>query len=99
MSLAELLLDTGRHAAREEALALLSTWINRQGVKLDSQLFRWHLDLIRVAQIDGDGETVRRAANTALTLANRGPQLPRHPEVGLVQTDKATLKYLRKLAR
>jgi predicted Zn-dependent protease len=99
ISLAELLLDTGRVELLDEALALLDTWINRPGLKFDSQLFRWHLDLIRVAEATGEQQTVRRAAATALALAERGPQLPRHPDVGLVQTDKATLKRLRKLAK
>jgi predicted Zn-dependent protease len=99
ISLAELLLDTGRPGARDEASALLNSWIGRKQLKLDSELFRWHLALIRVAEAIGDHETVRRAANTALRLADRGPKLPRHPDVGLVQTDRATLKRLRKLAK
>jgi predicted Zn-dependent protease len=99
ISLAELLLDRGRTEDRDEASGLLSTWIERKAMKFDNQLFRWHLNLIRVAEATGDHETVRRAANTALAVAERGPQLPRHPGVGLVETDKATLKRLRKLAK
>ena len=99
ISLAEVLLDGGRLEERDEALKLLNTWIERKGMKFDSQLFRWHLNLIRIAEATGDHETVRRAANTALTLAERGPQLARHPEVGIVQTDKTTIKRLRKLAK
>jgi len=99
ISLAELLLDTGRAELRDEALVLLNAWINRPGLKFDNQLFRWYMDLIRVAQTTGDQQTARRAATTALALAERGPQLARHPEVGLVTTDKATLKRLRQLAK
>lgn len=99
ISLAELLLGTGRPEDRDEAFALLTAWMDRPGLKFDNQLFRWHLNLIRAAEDIGDKETVRRAANTALALAKRGPRLPRHPDVGLVRTDKATLKKLRKLAR
>ena len=99
MSLAEILLDTGRPDALNEAVALLKSWIERAGKKFDNQLFRWHLDLIRAAHAIRDRETVKRAASTALQLATRGPQLPRYPDVGLVQTDNATLERLRKLAR
>jgi len=99
ISLAEVLLDGGGAERRDEALALLHSWLDRDQIKWASQLFRWHLDLIRVAEATGDTQTVRRAANTALTLAEQGPQLPHHPDVGLVKTDKATLKRLRKLAK
>jgi hypothetical protein len=99
MSLAEILLDTGRPDALDEAHALLRSWIERDGMKFDHVLFRWHLDFIRAAQAIGDQETViRRAANVALELATRGPRLPRHPDVGHVQTDNATLQRLRELA-
>lgn len=99
ISLAEVLLASGRTEDRDEALTLLNSWIGRNGLKFDSQLFRWHLDLIQIAEATGDTETVRRAAGTALTLTERGPQLPRHPDVGLVQTDAATVERLRELAK
>jgi predicted Zn-dependent protease len=100
ISLAELLLDTGLEADRGEALALLNSWIaDTARTKFDSQLFRWHLALIRAAEQAGDQETVRRAARAALELAGRGPQLSRHKDVGLVQTDPSTLHRLRMLVR
>jgi hypothetical protein len=98
ISLANLLLDTSRGPDRDEASALLDAWMNRDQLKFDHVLFRWHLTLIRLAEAIGDEETVRRAANTAITLAERGPQLPRHPGVGLVHADMATLERLRELA-
>ncbi len=99
ISLAELLLDSGRPTARDDASALLGSWIDREQPVFDSRLFGWHLSFIRVASATGDRETVRRAATTALTLVDRGPRLPRHPDVGLVETDQATLERLRELAR
>lgn len=98
ISLADLLLDTGRPADRDEASALLTAWMNRTQMKFNRELFRWHMVRIRVAEAVGDREAVRRCANTALSLAERGPQLPRHPDVGVVQADKATLERLRELA-
>jgi hypothetical protein len=73
--------------------------MKRDQMRSDHVLFRWHLVRIRLAEALGDRETIRRAARTALELVGRGPQLPRHPDVGLVRTDKATLKRLRKLAK
>ena len=99
ISLAEVLLASNRTQNNDEILALLNTWLERPGLKFDNQLFRWHLDLIRLAERIGDGETVQRAARTALNLAERRPQLPRHPDVGLVMTDRATLGRLRKLSK
>lgn len=98
ISLAEVVLDEGS-AGRAEALELLNAWIARPELKFNSQLFRWHLALIEAAEQRGDRDTVRRAAATALELASRGPQLPRHKDVGLVHTDKRTLRRLRKLAK
>jgi hypothetical protein len=98
IALAEVLLDADGVESRAEALALLDTWMARPGLKFDHQLFRWHLALIRAAEAMGDRETVRRAARSALELAARGPQLPRHKDVGLVRTDRATLSRLRELA-
>jgi tetratricopeptide (TPR) repeat protein len=99
IALAELLLDTSRPSDRDEASALLNAWMDRGGMKFDHVLFRWHLVLIRLAQAIDDRETVQRAARTALNLAERGPQLPHHPDVGLVKPEEATLKRLRKLAK
>ena len=99
MSLAEILLDTGRNDALDEVFGLLKSWIERAGMKFDNQLFRWHLDVIRAAHAIRDRETVKVSATAALQLATRGPQLRRHPDVGLVHTDSATLEQLRKLAR
>jgi tetratricopeptide (TPR) repeat protein len=99
IALAELLLDDGDEAGRDEALQLLTSWIERDGLKFNNQLLRWHLAYIRIAEAIGDKEWTRRAARTALDLASRGPQLPRHKDVGLVHADKATLRRLHRLAR
>jgi predicted Zn-dependent protease len=98
ISLANLVLDMGRPENLDEAWALLDAWMQRDGLKFDHVLFRWHLVLIRLASAAGDRETVRHAATTALALAERGPQLPRHPDLGLVRADKVTLERLQKLA-
>ena len=99
ISLAELLVDKGDGASMEEALALLNSFLERGTSQFPSVLFRWHLALIRIAGATGEQETVKRAARTALSLAERGPVFPRHKTVGVVQADKRTLKRLKKLAK
>ena len=64
----------------------------------NNDLFRWNVAAARVAVSLGDVETRQRAARSALDLASSGPQLPRHPTVGLVSCDKKTLKWLGRLA-
>lgn len=99
VSLAELLIDKRDPASMDEAVALLNAWIERGISQFPSVLFRWHLALIRIAQATGEKETVRRAARTALHLADLGPAFPRHKEVGVVRADAKTLRRLRKLAK
>jgi tetratricopeptide (TPR) repeat protein len=98
ISLAELLIQRNRDPERDEAQALLSSWIARGALKFDNSLFRWHLALIDLSDQLGDQETIQRAARTALTLAGRGPQFPKHGDVGVVRTDPATLHRLEHLA-
>jgi hypothetical protein len=96
VSLAEVLLDGPGIPRAVEALALLESAMRRGGaLRLNANLFRWHVALIRAAEVIGDRETVKRAATTALRLADRGPQLARHPTVGLVAADPETLSWLR----
>jgi hypothetical protein len=71
ISLAELLIDNGDSASMEEALTLLNSCLERGTSQFPNVLFRWHLALIRIAQVTGEKETVRRAARTALDLARR----------------------------
>jgi len=47
---------------RAEALDLLASWRARRDLKFNSQLFRWHLAVIRAGELTGDRETVRRSA-------------------------------------
>lgn len=54
ISLADLLLDSGRPEDRDKALDLLDTWMARDQLKFDHVLFRWHRILIRIAEAIGD---------------------------------------------
>jgi tetratricopeptide (TPR) repeat protein len=99
IGLAELLIDNGEPGTLEEALTLLNSFLERQKSQFPNVLFRWHLALIRIAEAQGEKETVQRSARTCLDLASRGPVFPRHKDVGLVKADKVTMKRLQKLAR
>ena len=100
VSLAELLLDLGTQSAAHEALHLLKSALDRGGaIHLNTNLFRWHIALVRASELIEDQETVRRGASTALQLAERGPQFSRHPTVGVVNADPVTLSWLRQRAQ
>lgn len=97
VSLAEMLIERDGSESAHEALGLLNSCLERSTM-LDSDLFRWHVALARASEAIGDSETQRRAARTALSLADKAPAFPRHPEVGLVSADESTRAWLRDLA-
>jgi len=99
ISLAELLLDRKDTASVDEAVVFLRAWAEKRDSPFPHTTFRWHLALIRAAELVGDVETVRKSARTALELAEMGPVFPRHGDVGVVRADRKTLKRLRMLAR
>ena len=99
VSLAEILLDRGGHEREHEALRLLKSAMDRRGpLQLDTNLFRWHVALVRAAEAVGDATTAKQAATTALTLAERGPRFTRHRDVGVVRADTKTISWLRERA-
>jgi hypothetical protein len=54
----------------------------------------------RLAAHAGDAEEAASYAEAALRLkADREPQFPRHPDVGHIRADTATLEELRRLAQ
>jgi predicted Zn-dependent protease len=75
VSLTEILTEYGRKSAWGEALRLLQSRLHRDPM-LHSDLFRWHLALIAVADRLGDEQTRRQAARTALSLVGRGLSSP-----------------------
>jgi Tetratricopeptide repeat len=63
------------------------------------ELFRCEVASARLAEKTGDRQRAAVSARRALELAAIDRrQLPRHPDVGLVRTDDATLRELRLLA-
>ena len=99
VGLAELLVDSGEDGALDEAAALLASWIERSGLQQPAQLFRWNIALLRIAQADGDRDTAREVARTALTLAAEESLLPRQKGAPRMTADAETFDRLRELAR
>ncbi len=94
ISLAEVLLAQEHEVT--DALELLDEAVPH--LQFNSQIFRWNLALARAADLLGDVDTRRQAAGRALELTEQGPQLSRHPDVGLARPDLSTLALLRQLA-
>jgi tetratricopeptide (TPR) repeat protein len=97
VSLAELLLDSSPPQV-SEAMALLDSAIKRRTLVFNSQLFRWHIALIRADEALGETSAAKRAARTALSLLDRGSQFSRHAGVGVATADSETLSWLHRLA-
>jgi tetratricopeptide (TPR) repeat protein len=97
IKLAELLLDRGTHDDLSEANGLLSEWVH-SSLPFPAAKFRWNLAVIRLSEASKDREAIRDAAHRALDLADQGPVFARHPTVGVVEADSATINRLQDLA-
>ena len=92
VSLAEVLLDLGRP---DEAAAALDEADMFSVTMFHANLFRHLVALARIAQARGDANAAANAAARALGLIDAPDQYSRHPGVGAVQTDDATISMLR----
>ncbi len=68
-------------------------------LRFNNDIFRWSVLNARAAARAGDHVAARESALRALDAANAGPQLSRHPTVGLVDADPGTLAWLEGLVR
>jgi tetratricopeptide (TPR) repeat protein len=98
IKLAQLLLDTGAPEALPEVGELLQWWVENARMPFPNAHFSWNIAYIKWALALGDTESARDGARRALELADRHPVFPRHPTVGLVRSDDATMRWLRSLA-
>lgn len=97
VSLAEVLTEAGRP---EEAWALLhsATAETETLQAFDHARFRWLTACARAADALQDQGAAVQAATDALALVGAPDQYARHPGVGAVRVDEATLSSLRRLA-
>jgi tetratricopeptide (TPR) repeat protein len=95
LSLAEVLIEGGTDDGYREARQLLDKVLERDGALLfNKSRFRWEVTSAVLAGRVGDGAVRRSAASAALELVGRGPQFARHPTVGLVEANEATIRWL-----
>jgi predicted Zn-dependent protease len=95
VSLAEVLFDQGKLC--EAAAALAEVDVDDVAI-FNSKLFRYLVARARVAHGRGDVERASSVAADALNLVDAPSQFHRHPTVGLVETDDATVTMLQALA-
>ncbi|WP_167760507.1 tetratricopeptide repeat protein [Blastococcus sp. CT_GayMR16] len=100
VSLAEVLLELQRP---EEASTVLVQMSEDEQVMFGitafyDSLFRYELACAKAARMLGDSEAAAAAADRALGLVDLPDQYSRHPGVGGVQTDAATISLLRGIA-
>ena len=94
LTLAEVLIEQGRFAEAGELLALEEV---QQLLVWKSHYFRFAAASARLADAVGR-DPAPWAAQALHIAADDKPQLPRHPTVGLANTDEATLEEMRRLA-
>ena len=98
LTLAELLVERGTRADLVEAAALLDAADLIKRLAFHSRVFRFYLVRARLAARIGDdrqGDYAEHALRVAMITE---PQLPRHPDVGLVRADPAVLAELQRMA-
>jgi hypothetical protein len=98
VSLAEILIEHDDDVSRREARQLLRSRARRRTSMFNDQVFRWHVAHAALCLQLCDIESLQQAARKALALTELGPQLPRHPTVGLARPDEHTLNWLRTCA-
>jgi tetratricopeptide (TPR) repeat protein len=94
VSLAEVLLDQGRP---DEAAAALGEAEMFTVTSFSANLFRYCVASARLAQARGDSDAAADAAERALDLVDAPDQYSRHPGVGGVKSDDATVAMLRSM--
>jgi hypothetical protein len=95
----ELLVERGDPARLGEAAALLDAAGLPARLVFHAQVFRYYLVRARLADRVGDPRRRQYAQRALEVAAIKTPQLPRHPNVGLVHTSAAVLAELWQIAK
>ena len=98
LRLAELIIRCGWSASYDEADRLLAHAEGRR-LTLRSESWRFCVARARLAAALGREDAASYATRALELLAEVGPQFSRHPTVGLIETDEATVEEMRRLAR
>jgi tetratricopeptide (TPR) repeat protein len=99
--LASAIFFSGQHDKYTEAKQMVEQLFRQDREPLfNSSRFQCFLILARLSKALGGAQEARIYAEKALTLAGiKTPQFPRHPNIGIVQTDEKVLRELRELAQ
>jgi tetratricopeptide (TPR) repeat protein len=98
LRLPELLIEGGRREQLAEAEAVLQA-VDLADLVFASQRFRYAVARARLARASERPSEAKHHAESALQVAaSTTPDFSRHPTVGLVQPDEATLDEMRELA-
>lgn len=96
LSLAEVMVVQDRP---DEALEAVMAWRSRRSPSpLPADVFRSSVISADAALALGDQKSAREEARRALRVADMPSPFWKHPEVGVVRTDAATLRRLRRIA-
>ncbi len=96
LELAEITLEAGRYEDATAALQALE--LLERGMVWNSQLYRHAVTKARLANLSG-GDPVPWATRALELAAETGPQLARHPTVGLVDAPREELREMKHLAK
>lgn len=98
LDLAELIVSRRESEAFDEAARLLDR-AAKSGLAFRSQRWRWHVTRARLAALTDDPTGAQEHARAALDLlGDERPDFPRHPDLGHISTDAATVQEVRDLA-
>jgi tetratricopeptide (TPR) repeat protein len=96
LDLAELLVERNEHL--DEAQTMLDRAAAR-GLAFKSQRWRWLVTDARLAAKVGQRDRYMASAGAALRLLDDdNPDFPRHPNVGHIDTDRGTIREVKRLA-
>lgn len=97
LALAEVIIDAEWADRYEEARALLDA-AARAGLTFKVERWRWCIAHARIAARSGRASDAASFAREALMLLDDpSPDFPRHPDVGLIEPDRDTVRELREL--
>jgi hypothetical protein len=98
LALAEVIVRAEWEDRYPEALDLLEA-AERAGLTFKVERWRWAIAHARIANRCGRGSEAQSFAAAALALLDDpSPDFPRHPDVGLIDADRKTVRELKRLA-
>lgn len=98
LALAEVIVCAKWEHLYPEALVLLDA-AQRAGLRFKVERWRWMIAQARIAARTGRTAEAALLAEDALTLLDDpSPDFPRHPDVGLIEPDRRTVRELQRLA-